>query len=97
MGYPYMIINLHNDLESSIHAAAQRGRVASVDDAMAEAARLLLREIRPGRPEPKPPASGASPDPLLGVWRDAAEEMDEIVNDAMRNRREEPWRAVPGE
>jgi hypothetical protein len=31
-------------------------------------------------------------DPLLGLWRDYADEMDEIVADAYRKRREEPWR-----
>jgi len=34
---------------------------------------------------------------VLGVLRDAADELDEIVEDAMRRRREETWRAVPGE
>ena len=40
-----MTINLPNDLESSIQATVRNGRFASVDDAMAEAARLLLREL----------------------------------------------------
>jgi hypothetical protein len=31
-------------------------------------------------------------DPLLGLWRDYADEMDEIVGDAYRKRREEKWR-----
>jgi Arc/MetJ-type ribon-helix-helix transcriptional regulator len=92
-----MTIHLPNDLESSIQAVVHSGQFASVDDAMAEAARLLLREIKQGRLEPKPPVTDASPDPLLGVWRDAADEMDEIVADAMRQRREEPWRTIPGE
>jgi len=92
-----MTIHLPHDLEISIQAAVHNGRFASVDDAMAEAARLLLREINQARPEPNPPATDVSPDPLLGVWRDAADEMDEIVADAMRHRREEPWRAIPGE
>ncbi len=92
-----MTIHLPENLECSILAAVHSGRFASVDDAMAEAARLLLRKIKQGRPEPKPPATGASPDPLLGVWRDAGDEMDEIVAEAMRRRREEPWRAIPGE
>ena len=41
-----MTIHLPTDLESSIEAAVQGGRFASVDDAMAEAARLLLRQIQ---------------------------------------------------
>ena len=43
-----MTIHLPNDLESSIQAVVHSGRFASVDDAMAEAARLLLREIKRG-------------------------------------------------
>jgi Arc/MetJ-type ribon-helix-helix transcriptional regulator len=39
-----MTIHLPHDLESSIQAAVHDGRFATVDDAMAEAARLLLRE-----------------------------------------------------
>jgi len=92
-----MTIHLPNDLESSIKGVVHSGRFASVDDAMAEAARLLLREIKQGQIEQKPTATDSSPDPLLGVWRDAADEMDEIVAEAMRHRREEPWRTIPGE
>jgi Arc/MetJ-type ribon-helix-helix transcriptional regulator len=92
-----MTIHLPNDLESSILAVVHTGRFASVDDAMAEAARLLLREIMREQSEPKPKATDATPDPLLGLWRDAADEMDEIVADAMKQRREEPWRTIAGE
>jgi len=91
-----MTIHLPNDLETSIQAAVQSGRFASVDDAMAEAARLLLRTITQ-RPKPTPTDTGAPPDPLLGIWRDAPDEIDEIVAEAMQRRREEPWRAIPGE
>jgi Arc/MetJ-type ribon-helix-helix transcriptional regulator len=88
-----MTIHLPNDLESSIQAAVHAGRFASVDAAMAEAARLLLQAIKQ-----KPQADPASKaDPLLGSMRDAADELDEIVADAMKRRREEPWRAIPGE
>jgi Arc/MetJ-type ribon-helix-helix transcriptional regulator len=102
-----MTIHLPHDLESSIQAAVHSGQFASVDDAMAEAARLLLREIKLG--QPKPMATDASPDPLLGVgrdvagtgsigaMRDAADELDEIVADAMKRRKEEPWRVIAGE
>ena len=74
----------------------QSGRFASVDDAMAEAARLLLRTITQ-EPKPTPAKTAAPSDPLLGIWRDAPEEIDEIVAEAMQRRREEPWRAIPGE
>jgi hypothetical protein len=40
------------------------------------------------------PAAEVDPDadPLLGLWRDYADEMDAIVTDAYRKRREEKWR-----
>ena len=91
-----MTIHLSNDLETSIQAAVQSGRFASVDDAMAEAARLVLRTITQ-ESKPTPAKTAAPSDPLLGIWRDAPEAIDEIVTDAMQRRREEPWRAIPGE
>lgn len=41
-----------------------------------------------------PPTGQGEPDadPLLGLWRDYADEMDEIVADAYRKRREDKWR-----
>ena len=90
-----MTIHLPTDLESSIEAVVHSGRFASVDDAMAEAARLLLLTIKQEQRAPKP-GDAASP-PLLGSMRDAADELDEIVADAMKRRREEPWRTIPGE
>ena len=85
-----------DDLERSIHASVQSGWFASVDDAMAEAARLLLRTIAQ-EPKPSPTKTAAPSDPLLGIWRDAPEEIDEIVAEAMQRRRKEPGRAIPGE
>jgi Arc/MetJ-type ribon-helix-helix transcriptional regulator len=46
-----MTIHLPKDLESSVRSLVQGGRFASVDDAMAEAARLLLEQ----QPEAKTP------------------------------------------
>jgi Arc/MetJ-type ribon-helix-helix transcriptional regulator len=63
---PYMTIHLPTDLESSIQAAVENGRFSSVDDAMAEAARLLLRTIT--QEQTSTAAKGAAPhDPLLGI------------------------------
>jgi Arc/MetJ-type ribon-helix-helix transcriptional regulator len=90
-----MTIHLPNELERSIQEAVRSGRFPSVDDAMAEAARLLLRELAHG--QPARPAAGtgdAAPDPILGLMRDDAELMDEIVADTYRQRREETWREV---
>jgi Arc/MetJ-type ribon-helix-helix transcriptional regulator len=84
-----MTITLPNELESSIQAAVHSGRFASVDDAMAEAARLLLRELERGQPGGNPSAPGLG---SIGAMRDAADELDEIVADAYRKRREETWR-----
>ena len=90
-----MTIHLPNDLESRLQAEVQSGRFASVDDAMAEAARLLLGELDRERP-PKPPGNANDPgsDSFLGSMRDAADELDEIVADAYRGRREETWRDI---
>lgn len=89
-----MTIHLPNDLENSIQAAVQRGRFGSIDDAMAEAARLLLREIdeKPAPASPKQPDD--TPDPILGLMRDDADLLDEIVADAYRRRREEKRRDI---
>jgi uncharacterized protein with von Willebrand factor type A (vWA) domain len=38
------------------------------------------------------PAQGS-----LGAMRDAADELDAIVEQAMKNREERPWRLSPGE
>ena len=91
-----MTVHLPDDLESSIQAAVESGRFASVDDAMAEAARLLLRTITQ-ESKPSPTKTAAPSDPLLGIWRDAPEEIDEIVAEAWKRRREEPSQAIPGE
>ena len=85
-----MTIHLPNELEQSIQAMVHTGRFASIDDAMAEAARLLLREVK----QTPPSANATDNDPLLGSMADAADELDAIVADAMKRRREEPWRTV---
>ncbi len=91
-----MTIHLPPHLESSLQAAVQSGRFTSLDDALARAATLLLEEL--GQEPTEALASAVlPPDPLLGVWRDAADEIDEIVADAYRRRREEPWRTIAGE
>ena len=74
-----MTILLPHDLERSIRAAAHEGRFATVDDALAEAARLLLREISEGQPN----AAGIG---SIGAMREAAAELDEIVAGATKRR-----------
>jgi Arc/MetJ-type ribon-helix-helix transcriptional regulator len=89
-----MTIHLPKELESSIEAAVNGGHFPSLDDAMAEAARLLLRDLKH---RPLPPAADADTDPLLGSMSDHAELMDQIVEDAMRHREQQPWRLTAGE
>jgi hypothetical protein len=42
-------------------------------------------------------ASRPTADPLLGSMKDHAELMDQIVEDAMRHREQQPWRLSTGE
>jgi len=85
-----MTIHLPQDLESSIQAAVQLGRFASVDEAMAEAARLLLRQVGPL----DPPAADPDHDPILGLFSDDAELMDAIVADIYHRRKTDTWRDI---
>jgi Arc/MetJ-type ribon-helix-helix transcriptional regulator len=90
-----MTIKLPNKLEKSIEAV-RRGRFACVDDAIAEAARLPLREPAQGqRARPATQTSDAAPDSILGLMRDDdVDWMDSIVADAYRRRREKTWREL---
>jgi Arc/MetJ-type ribon-helix-helix transcriptional regulator len=78
-----MTIHLPENLESPILAAVHSGRYASLDDAMAEAASMLVQRLRQEQAQAQPPA-----DPLLGAWREDADLLDEIVEHAMRVREE---------
>jgi Arc/MetJ-type ribon-helix-helix transcriptional regulator len=84
-----MTIQLPQDLESSLRAEVSSGHFASLDDAMAEAVRLLLGNRTAPEPAACPNASLGS----IGAMRDAADELDEIVADAYR-KRQEPWRDI---
>jgi Arc/MetJ-type ribon-helix-helix transcriptional regulator len=91
-----MTIHLPPHIENSIQAAVDSGRFASLDEAMTEAARLLVRELSRMQPPvaSEPDAGEDTPDPILGLMRDDAELMDEIVADAYRRRREDKWRNI---
>ncbi|QEH35210.1 hypothetical protein OJF2_37570 [Aquisphaera giovannonii] len=87
-----MTIHLPEELASCLEAAVQGGHFATMDEAMAEAARLLLRELeRPAGAATSPGVAGM-PDPALGsigAMREDAGLLDEIVADVYRRRREE--------
>jgi Arc/MetJ-type ribon-helix-helix transcriptional regulator len=94
-----MTIHLPDDLERFLRAEVHRGHFASEDDAIAEAVRLLRRQLSQGiipTPADSQYAIPKTGDPVLGAMRDAADEMDEIVAEAMRHR-EQPWRLPSGE
>ncbi len=91
-----MTIHLPPHIEGSIQAAVHNGRFASLDEAMTEAATLLVQRLEQ-EAQTKPlaaAADGLPPDPVLGLMRDDAELMDEIVANAYRRRREDKWRDI---
>jgi putative addiction module CopG family antidote len=93
-----MTINLPDDLERFIQAEVHSGHFASEDDAVAEAVRLLQRQhchatgtaVGTGAA-----AATTTADPILGLMRDAADEMDGIVAETMRHREQQPLRLSP--
>jgi putative addiction module CopG family antidote len=94
-----MTINLPEDLERFIRAEVHSGHFASEEEAITEAVRLLKRQLSQAAamiPAGQPTVATAS-DPVLGAVRDAADEMDEIVAEAMTHREQQPWRISPGE
>ena len=86
-----MTINLPDDLERFLQAEVHEGRFASEDDAVAEALRLLRHQLHLTAKAP------TTSDSLLGIMRDATEEMDEIAAEAMRRREQQVWRLSPHE
>ena len=91
---------MRDDLERFIRAEVHNGQFASEADAIAEAVRLLKRQLSQAAtttPAAGAPAATAIPDPVLGAMRDAADEMDEIVAGAMTQREQQPWRLSSGE
>jgi len=90
-----MTIHLPKDVENSILAEVHSGHFASINDALAEAWRCFQRQQQ--MPKTGPGAVAAITDPLLGSMSDHAELMDQIVEDAMRHREQQPWRLTTGE
>lgn len=86
-----MTIHLPKDLQSGVEAAVENGRFVSIDDAMAEAARLLLGEIERAAGEKASVLEDKTALGSIGTMRDAADELGEIVVEAYM-RRNESWR-----
>ncbi|MGA2703411.1 MAG: hypothetical protein ABSH35_20225 [Isosphaeraceae bacterium] len=70
-----MTIQLPENLEKPILAAVHRGRYASLDDAMAAAASLLVQRLKQEQPQAEQPsASQAEPAPKhKPIWEEFAE------------------------
>ena len=86
-----MTIRLPEDLERYVREQVQAGRFLSEDDVISDAlerqrqARLMC------------PTAPVTADPVLGSMREDADLLDEIVEQAMRNREQQPWRLPAGE
>ncbi len=84
-----MTIHLPEPLESSILAAVHSGRYASLDDAMTEAASLLVQRLRQEQAEP-PPASQAQAVPAhKPIW--------EVIDDLRKNIPAEAFAKLPND
>ncbi|GAC1301704.1 MAG: hypothetical protein NVSMB14_11350 [Isosphaeraceae bacterium] len=84
-----MTIQLTEELERSIQAQVDRGLFASMDDAMAEAARLLLRELKQGaQVREKCDETDSDPVPKRKPFWERADEFRQSIP-------EEEWSTVP--
>jgi Arc/MetJ-type ribon-helix-helix transcriptional regulator len=95
-----MTIHLPKDIESSIEAAVHSGHFASADELVAQAVRSFLRQPKSPQANAGLGSISATPDatdPLLSSMSDHAELMDQIVEDAMRHREQQPWRLTTSE
>ncbi len=95
-----MTINLPDDLERFIQAEVRNGNFPTEEAALVEAVRLLqghLSQTAKPAPAREAAAPAGTPDPVLGAMRDAADEIDEIVADAMKHREQQAWRLAPSE
>ena len=83
-----MTIHLPPELETSIRSLVLRGKFASEDDLVAAAVRSFLKQ------QATPSATPGTGS--LGAMRDAASELDEVLEHAM-NLRQRRWRLPHGE
>ena len=87
-----MTIHLPPHIESSIQAAVDSGRFASVDDAMTEAATLLVQRLEQERAQAKPPAAmnqAAAAPAHKPIW--------EVAADIRNSLPAEEWEKLPAD
>ncbi len=87
-----MVIEIPDPIGYLLDAAVSRGKFASAQEALTKAVLLLLCDIDRGPLLDRPVDRGDTGMGSLGAMRDSAEELDRIVEDAMRARRGENWR-----
>jgi Arc/MetJ-type ribon-helix-helix transcriptional regulator len=84
-----MTIHLPENLESSILAAVHSGRYASLDDAMADAASLLVQRLKQEQATTQHPTSDEESlsKPYKPIW--------EVADDIRRSIPPEEWAKLP--
>jgi len=83
-----MTIRLPENLERSILAEVHNGHFASVDEAIAEAVRRLLRQENPSETEPEKSGTGELPAPAhKPIW--------EVFEEITAGIPEEEWAKLP--
>jgi putative addiction module CopG family antidote len=87
-----MTIHLSEDLRRFVQDQVESGHYRSEDDVIRDALEHFRTHQRQSGSRAVAPPSVH--DPLLGLFRDAPDEMDEIVAEAMRHRREDAWRDI---
>jgi putative addiction module CopG family antidote len=87
-----MNIRLSEQSRRFVADQVARGRYPS-EDAVLEDALARMRRHEPNHEA----AKAADEDPILGMFRDDADLIDEVVDEAMKIREERPWRLPAGE
>src|SRR5271166_5732136 len=73
MGSTIMTIHLPENLESPILAAVHRSRYASLDDAMAEAASLLVQRLKQEQAQAEQPNASHNDRACKPIWEEIQE------------------------
>ena len=85
-----MTIDLPTGWERYIRDQVQSGRFPN------PAAVVLDALERQSQVRPSPPVESSPADPVLGSMREDADLLDAIVEQAMKNRSDQPWRSPAG-